>query len=62
MVVAVIGPHFAGALVGRLLGEGQRGPRRRFEFALTHDRELVIRAAGTMMARILEPAAGSLRC
>lgn len=50
--VAVVGPHFAAAFVGRDLGDGGPDMDRRFEFAITHDRTLAIRAAAAMMARI----------
>jgi len=50
--VAVLGPHFAGALVARDLGD--RGPdrSRRFEVAVTHDRGLVVQVATALMSRI----------
>jgi DICT domain-containing protein len=52
----VVSPHFAGAFVARDLGdEGDDGDRR-FEFFLTYERELVVRAARALMARIV-PAA-----
>jgi EAL domain-containing protein (putative c-di-GMP-specific phosphodiesterase class I) len=43
--LVVIGPRFAAALVAR--DRGDRGPeeRRRFDVVVTHDRDLVIRAA-----------------
>lgn len=54
--VVVIGHHFAAALVARDLGD--RGPeaQRRFDFAVTYDRELAVAAAATLMRRI-EPLA-----
>ncbi len=47
----VVGPHYAGALIARDLGD--RGPdlQRRFRFALVHDRELVLSAARSLMLR-----------
>ena len=50
--IAVLGPHYAGALVARDLGD--RGPDRdrRFEFVLTFDRELVIDVAASLIARV----------
>ena len=50
--VAVLGPHYAGALVARDLGD--RGPdrQRRFEFVLTFDRQLVTEVAATLIARV----------
>jgi hypothetical protein len=51
--VVVIGPHFAGALVGRDLGDTDRPDReRRFAFATVYDRGLVIAAARTLLSRI----------
>jgi DICT domain-containing protein len=50
--VVLLSPHFAGALIARDLGD--RGPDRdrRFEFALTHDRERVTAAARSLARRI----------
>jgi DICT domain-containing protein len=53
--VIVIGPHQAAALVARDLGDTGPEPDRRFEFALTHDRELVA-AASRSLLRFLAPA------
>ncbi|HEY6762378.1 MAG TPA: diguanylate cyclase [Baekduia sp.] len=51
--VVVLGPHFAGALVARDLGDAGVPDRdRRFSFATVYDRELVIAAARTLIARI----------
>lgn len=54
--IAVLGPHFAGALVARDLGD--RGPDRdrRFEVAVTHDRSLVVEVAIALMSRIVPVA------
>jgi diguanylate cyclase (GGDEF)-like protein/PAS domain S-box-containing protein len=51
--VVVLGPHFAGALVGRDLGDTDcpEGDRR-FAFATVYDRGLVIAAARTLLSRI----------
>ena len=54
--VAVIGPHFAGAFVARDLGDTGADGDRRFEFFVTYERELVVRAARALMTRIV-PAA-----
>ncbi len=51
--VAVIGPHFAGAFVARDLGDEGSDLDRRFEFFVTYERELVVRAAGALMERIV---------
>jgi diguanylate cyclase (GGDEF)-like protein/PAS domain S-box-containing protein len=50
--VIVLGPHFAGALVGRDLGDDVADRDRRFAFATVYDRGLVIAAARTLLARI----------
>jgi diguanylate cyclase (GGDEF)-like protein/PAS domain S-box-containing protein len=50
--VVVLGPHFAGALVGRDLGDTGPDRERRFAFATVYDRTLVIAAARTLLARI----------
>jgi diguanylate cyclase (GGDEF)-like protein/PAS domain S-box-containing protein len=51
--VIVLGPHFAGALVAQDLGDTDCPDRdRRFTFATAYDRDLVIAAARTLVARI----------
>jgi len=50
--IAVLGPHFAGALVARDLGDAGPDWDRRFEFVLTFDRELVIDVAAALIARV----------
>lgn len=50
--VAVIGSHFAMAFAARDLGDTGPDMRRRFDFAVTYDRELAIEAARAMMARV----------
>lgn len=50
--VLVIGPHFAGALVARDLGDSGPDRQRRFDFTTSYERGLVIAAARTLMQRI----------
>jgi diguanylate cyclase (GGDEF)-like protein/PAS domain S-box-containing protein len=50
--VAVLGPHFAAALVAVDLGDTGPEMERRFDFALTYDRDLVIEAASALMRRV----------
>ncbi len=50
--VTVIGSHFAMAFVARDLGDSGPDMRRRFDFAITYDRELAIDAARAMMSRV----------
>ena len=49
----MVGPHFAAALVARDLGDTGPENERRFDYAVTHNRDLAIDAARSMMARIL---------
>jgi EAL domain-containing protein (putative c-di-GMP-specific phosphodiesterase class I) len=49
--VIVLAPHFAAAFVGRDLGDTGPDESRRFEFAITHERGLVIEAARTLLLR-----------
>lgn len=51
--VVVVGPHFAGAFVARDLGDKGPDPKRRFEFFVTYDRELVLEAARALMVKIV---------
>ncbi len=50
--IAVLGPHFAACLVARDLGDTGPDLTRRFEFILSHDRELTIRVAASLMSRV----------
>ena len=50
--VVVIGPHFAGALVAQDLGDEGPEAERRFVFATTYDRGLVLQAARSLLERI----------
>ncbi len=50
--VVVVGPHFAGAFVARDMGDTHSDRERRFEYAITYDRDLVIAAAVRLMQRI----------
>lgn len=50
--VTTIGPHYAAALVARDLGDTGPDHERRFEFVVTHDREIVLAAARSLMSRL----------
>lgn len=50
--IAVLSPHFSAALLARDLGDGGPDLQRRFQFALTYDRDTVSRAAHSLMSRI----------
>jgi hypothetical protein len=66
--VAVVGPHFAAALVARDLDEADlpagADPDRAFDYVLTHDRPLVLDVARSLLARTVpqsdNDAVGSL--
>ncbi|MER7276060.1 EAL domain-containing protein [Dactylosporangium sp. NPDC000244] len=47
--VIVVGPHFAGALVARDLADTGPEEQRRFTYALTYDRDLVLDAARALL-------------
>jgi EAL domain-containing protein (putative c-di-GMP-specific phosphodiesterase class I) len=51
--LVVIGPRFAAALVARDLGDDGPEERRRYDVAVTHDRDLVIRAAEPLLRRLV---------
>ena len=46
--VLVVGPHYAGALVARDLGDTGPDQERRFEYAVTHDREVILEASRSL--------------
>lgn len=47
--VVVVGPHFAGALLARDCGIPAPDMRREFDYAITHDRAMVLRAARRLL-------------
>ncbi len=57
--VVAIGAHYAGALIARDCGDDVADLDRRFDFVLTHDRNLVLRAGRSLMSRIAVDAATS---
>ncbi len=54
--IAVIGPHFASCLTARDLGDTGPDLQRRFEFVLSHNRELAIKAATAVLSRVSREA------
>jgi diguanylate cyclase (GGDEF)-like protein/PAS domain S-box-containing protein len=56
--VAVIGPHFAAALLARDLGDDGPDPDRTFEYVLTYDRDVVAAAVQSLLSRVA-PRRGS---
>ena len=50
--VTVLGPHFSAALLARDLGDDGPDARRRFAYALTYDRDTVVRATAALLARV----------
>jgi DICT domain-containing protein len=50
--LVVLSPHFAAALLARDLGDVGPERERRFDFAVTHRRDVVIRAANALLARV----------
>ena len=49
----VVGPRFAAALVAHDLGDDGPDDQRRYDVVVTHDRELVIRAAEPLLRRLV---------
>jgi len=54
--LVVLAPHFAAALLARDLGDAGPDRSRRFEFALTYDRDVVSAAAEALLSRVLPSA------
>ncbi|MEP7112092.1 MAG: DICT sensory domain-containing protein [Ilumatobacteraceae bacterium] len=48
----VVGTHYAGALIARDLGDDGPDAERRFAFRVTHDRDLVLAAARSLLVRV----------
>lgn len=57
--IAVIGPHFAAALVARDLGDSGPDHLRRFGFALTFEREKVVDVVQSLLSRVVAVPARS---
>jgi EAL domain-containing protein (putative c-di-GMP-specific phosphodiesterase class I) len=55
--VIVLGPHYAVAVTAKAVDGPEAGPERRYEYAVTHDRELIARAAAVLWARLPKRAA-----
>ena len=51
--VAVVGPHFAATLAARDLGDTGPEDERRFDFVVSHNRDLATEAARSLMSRIV---------
>ncbi len=51
--VVVLSPHFSAALLAHDLGDAGPDLSRTFEYALTYDRETVIRAAHALLSRVV---------
>ena len=51
-MVCAVGPHFAGMLAAKDLGDDGPDRERRFEMVVTHDRDLVLEAARSLLDRI----------
>jgi EAL domain-containing protein (putative c-di-GMP-specific phosphodiesterase class I)/GGDEF domain-containing protein len=58
--IAVLAPHFAGALIARDLNSTSVDNDRFFEFALTYDRRVVESATRSLMSRILPDPGAAL--
>jgi EAL domain-containing protein (putative c-di-GMP-specific phosphodiesterase class I) len=52
--VCAVGPYYAAAFVARDLGDTGPDHARRFDFVMTHDRDLVIAATRALMVRLAE--------
>ncbi|GAB2696973.1 diguanylate cyclase domain-containing protein [Thalassiella azotivora] len=50
--VAVVSPHFAGALIARDCGDDTAEADRRFDYVVTYDRDVVLRAASLVLRRL----------
>ena len=50
--IVVLSPHFSAALLARDLGDDGPDMERRFAFALTYQRDVVVRAASALLSRV----------
>ena len=56
--VTVVGAHFAAAFVARDLGDDGSDGARRFDYCITYERDLVIRAAQALLVAV-DPVRGT---
>jgi PAS domain S-box-containing protein len=59
--IVVLSPHFSAALLARDLGDDGPDLERRFAFALTYERDTVVRAARALMSRVAPSGDGGSR-
>ena len=59
--VVVLSPHFSAALLARDLGDAGPDLERTFEYALTYDRDTVVRAAHALLSRVAPRVGGGRR-
>ena len=52
-VVVIVGTHYAGALIAKDLGDSGPDRDRRFAFTLTHNHDTVLKAARSLLERVL---------
>ncbi|MCF6508885.1 EAL domain-containing protein [Blastococcus sp. MG754426] len=57
--VVVLAPHFSVALLARDLGTPGPDLQREFEYALTYDRDVAVRAARSLLGRVVPRAHGA---
>lgn len=50
--LVVVGPHFAGAVLAKDLGDGGEDRARRFDYVVSYDRDLVLAAAAALLRRV----------
>jgi EAL domain-containing protein (putative c-di-GMP-specific phosphodiesterase class I) len=56
--VVVLAPHFSAALLARDLGDTGPDLERRFDFAVTYDRDTVVKTAQALLSRVAPRTAG----
>ncbi len=56
--VVVLAPHFSAALLARDLGDTGPDPERRFDFAVTYDRDTVVKTAQALLSRVAPQPVG----
>jgi DICT domain-containing protein len=52
-VVVIVGTHYAGALIAKDLGDSGPDRDRRIAFTLTHNHDIVLAAARSLLERVI---------
>ena len=56
--LVLVGAHYAAAFIARDIGDTGPDLERRFDYTITHNRDIVIRAGRSLMSRLVHTSTG----